>query len=192
VGCFPSDVSALSEARFQEESEHEHGALGRFRPTRGAASLRETDLAVPKRTLECRNELAAKDSPEHLDRKKERVSWLDPTRVIGRKSTGRHHAMHMRVKFEFLTPEVQQSLPARVGSSNACDRRRKVAREISGAPECTALRVLRISLYRFHSQRLGADHEVLLVVFFGSPMTMTDGGPKAGKASKLVGNWRGR
>src|SRR5882762_2426599 len=34
---------------------------------------------------------------------------------------------------------------------------------------------------------------VLLVVFFGSPMTMTDGGPKAGKvASKLVGNWRGR
>src|SRR5258707_9067529 len=32
-------------------------------------------------------------------RKKERVAWLDPTRAIGRKSTGRHNAMHMWVKF---------------------------------------------------------------------------------------------
>ncbi len=33
----------------------------------------------------------------------------DPTRAIGRKFTGRHYAMHMRVKFEFLTPGVQHA-----------------------------------------------------------------------------------
>ena len=64
----------------------------------------KAELAVLKGALECRDELAAKDSAEHLDGKKEGVAWLDPTRAIGRKSTGRHHAMHMRVKFEFLTP----------------------------------------------------------------------------------------
>ncbi len=69
----------------------------------------KTDLAVLKRALECRDELAAKDSAEHLDRKEERVAWLDPTRAIGRKSTGRHHTMHMWVKFEFLTPGVQHA-----------------------------------------------------------------------------------
>jgi hypothetical protein len=69
----------------------------------------KTDLAVLKSALECRDELAAKDSAEHLDRKKESVAWLDPTRAIGRKSTGRHHAMHMWVKFEFLTPGVQHA-----------------------------------------------------------------------------------
>jgi hypothetical protein len=69
----------------------------------------KTDLAVLKSALECRDELAAKDSAEHLDRKKERVAWLDPTRAIGRRSTGRHHAMHMWVKFEFLTPGVQHA-----------------------------------------------------------------------------------
>ena len=69
----------------------------------------KTDFAVLKRALECRDELAAKDSAEHLDRKKERVAWLDPTRAIGRKPTGRHYAMHMWVKFEFLTPGVQHA-----------------------------------------------------------------------------------
>src|SRR5258708_13175849 len=62
-----------------------------------------------KSVLECCDELAAKDSAEHLDRKKERIGWLDPTRAIGRKSTGRHHAMHMWVKVEFLTPGVQHA-----------------------------------------------------------------------------------
>jgi len=47
-----------------------------------------------------------------VDRKKERVAWLDPTRAIGRKSTSRHHAMHMWVKFEFLTPGVQHAAEA--------------------------------------------------------------------------------
>ena len=72
----------------------------------------EAELAVMKGALECCDDLAAKDSAEHLDRKKESVSWLDPTRAIGRKSTGRHHAMHVWVKFEFLTPGVMNASPA--------------------------------------------------------------------------------
>src|SRR5258706_11612052 len=69
----------------------------------------KVELAVLKGALERLVELAAKDSAEHLDGKKEVVAWLDPTRAIGRKSTGRHHAMHMWVKFEFLTPGVQHA-----------------------------------------------------------------------------------
>src|SRR6266446_9270134 len=69
----------------------------------------KVELAIMKGALERFVELSAKDSAEHFDRKKESVAWLDPTRAIGRKSTGRHHAMHMWVKFEFLTPGVQHA-----------------------------------------------------------------------------------
>jgi hypothetical protein len=64
----------------------------------------KVEPAVLKRALECRDELAAKDATEHFDRKKERVAWLDPTRAIGRESTGWHHAIHMRVKSDLLVP----------------------------------------------------------------------------------------
>ena len=67
------------------------------------------ELAVMKGALERFVELAAKDATEHVDGKKEVVAWLDPARAIGRQPTGRHHAMHMRVKFEFLTPAVQHA-----------------------------------------------------------------------------------
>src|SRR6266436_5745881 len=69
----------------------------------------KVELAIMKGALERFVELSAKDSAEHFDRKKESIAWLDPTRAIGRKSTGRHHAMYMRVKFEFLTPRVQHA-----------------------------------------------------------------------------------
>ncbi len=65
------------------------------------------ELAVMNGALECRDELAAKDATENFDGKKEVVAWFDPTRAIGRESAGRHHAMYMRVKFEFLTPGMQ-------------------------------------------------------------------------------------
>lgn len=69
----------------------------------------KTEAAILKSVPECRDELAAKDSAEHFDRKKECKGWLDPTRVIGRKSTGRHHTMYMRMKFELLTPSMQDT-----------------------------------------------------------------------------------
>ena len=64
----------------------------------------ESQSAVAKGALESRNKLATKDATEHLDRKKEVVAWIDPAGVIDRQATSRHHAMYMRVKFEFLTP----------------------------------------------------------------------------------------
>ena len=67
------------------------------------------ELAVMKGTLERFVEFAAKDSAEHPDGKKEIIAWFDPVRVIGRQPTGRHHAMYMRVKFEFLSPAVQHA-----------------------------------------------------------------------------------
>ena len=69
----------------------------------------KVELAVMKGALERFVELAAKDSAEHLDGKKEVVAWFDPARAIGRESAGRHHAMYLRVKFEFLTPRVQHA-----------------------------------------------------------------------------------
>ena len=67
------------------------------------------ELAVMKGTLERFVELAAKDATEHLDGKKEVVAWFDPAGVIDRQATSRHHAMYMRVQFEFLTPGVQHA-----------------------------------------------------------------------------------
>ena len=69
----------------------------------------KVELAVMKGTLERFVELAAKDSAEHFDGKKEVVAWFDPVRVIGRQPTGRHHTMYMRVKLEFLSPTVQHA-----------------------------------------------------------------------------------
>jgi hypothetical protein len=69
----------------------------------------KVELAVMKGTLERFVEFAAKDSAEHPDGKKEIIAWFDPVRVIGRQPTGRHHAMYMRVKFEFLSPTVQHA-----------------------------------------------------------------------------------
>ncbi len=76
----------------------------------------KAEPAVMKGALERGDELAAKDATEHFDRKKESVVWLDPARVIGRESTGRNHAMHVRVKFEFLTPGVQHAEETDLGA----------------------------------------------------------------------------
>jgi hypothetical protein len=69
----------------------------------------KVELAVMKGTLERFVELAAKDSAEHLDGEKEIVAWFDPVRVIGRQSTGWHHAMDMWVGRESLTPSMQHA-----------------------------------------------------------------------------------
>ena len=69
----------------------------------------KVELAIMKGTLERVVELAAKDATEHLDGKKEIVAWFDPAGVIDRQAAGGHHAMYMRVKFEFLTPGMQHA-----------------------------------------------------------------------------------
>ena len=62
-----------------------------------------------KGTLERFVELAAKDATEHRDGKKEIVAWFDPAGVIDRQAAGGHHAMYMRVRFEFLAPGMQHA-----------------------------------------------------------------------------------
>src|SRR5712691_399561 len=69
----------------------------------------KVELAVMKGALERFVELAAKDCAEHLDGKKEVVAWCNPACAIGGQPTGRHHTMYMRVKFEFLSPGVQDA-----------------------------------------------------------------------------------
>ncbi len=69
----------------------------------------KVELAIMKGALERFVELSAKDVTEHLDGKKETVAWFDPARVIGRQSTGWHHAMNMWVGREFLTPGMQNT-----------------------------------------------------------------------------------
>ena len=69
----------------------------------------KVELAVMKGALERFAELAAKGSAKHLDGKKGVVAWFDPACAIGGQPTGRHHAVYMRVKFEFLSPAVQHA-----------------------------------------------------------------------------------
>ena len=69
----------------------------------------KVELAIMKGALERFVELSAKDVTEHFDWKKEIVAWFDPARVIGRQSTGWHHAMNMWVGREFLTPGMQNT-----------------------------------------------------------------------------------
>ena len=72
----------------------------------------KTEAAVLKSVPECRDELAAKDATlENFDRKKRRrsVVLLQRCAIRQRVHPHRHHAMHMWVKFEFLTPGVQHA-----------------------------------------------------------------------------------
>src|SRR6202047_1996461 len=87
------------------------------------------ELAVMKGTLERFVELAAKDATEHLAGKKEVVAWFDPARVIDRQAAGGHHAMYMRVKFEFLTPGMQHAEEA-----NLCAMRCTEPPDQNGVP----------------------------------------------------------
>ena len=69
----------------------------------------KAELAILEGTFECLVELAAEDGTEHFDGKKEVVAGFDPARAIGRESIGRHHTMYMRMKFELLTPGMQNT-----------------------------------------------------------------------------------
>jgi len=62
---------------------------------------------VLKGRPESGNELAAKDTTEHLDGEKEARAGLNPAGVIERDPTGRHDAVDMGMKPEFLVPGVQ-------------------------------------------------------------------------------------
>ena len=60
----------------------------------------EVQSAILERLLETSDELAAKDSREHLEGKKEPVLRFHPMGVIGTQPTGGNDAMHMGMQGE--------------------------------------------------------------------------------------------
>lgn len=62
------------------------------------------------------HELAAKNSAQHFDGKKERVAGVDPVGVIQRESTGGDHAMDMGMMLEPLIPGVQHAEETDLGA----------------------------------------------------------------------------
>jgi hypothetical protein len=77
----------------------------------------KVELAVLKGALARLVELAAKDSAEHLDGKKEVVAWFDPARASSRQPTGWDHAMYMRVKCLILIAPPHGERTRSVGES---------------------------------------------------------------------------
>ena len=69
----------------------------------------KVELAILEGAFECLVEFAAKDATQHFDGKKEVVAGSDPARAIGGQPTGGYHAMYMRMKFELLTPGMQNT-----------------------------------------------------------------------------------
>ena len=62
-----------------------------------------------KGRLESGDELAAKDTSEHLDREEEVRTGLKPAGVIERESAGGDDTVDMRMKLEFLIPGVEHA-----------------------------------------------------------------------------------
>jgi hypothetical protein len=66
--------------------------------------------------LEGRHELPAEDFPQHPDRKKESIAWVNPSLVIQRQTTGGQDAVDMGVILELLIPSVQHAEEADLGA----------------------------------------------------------------------------
>src|SRR5262249_28983099 len=118
----------------------------------------KVELAVMKGALEGFVELAAEYATEHLDGKKKVVTWFDPAGVIGRQPTGRHHAMDMRMKFEFLSPTVQHTEEA-----DFCTEMLGIARDFqktfrTGAKQKIVDDLLVLQSQRGQMTRKGEDH----------------------------------
>jgi hypothetical protein len=77
----------------------------------------EIELAVGVGAAQLLDKLPTKDSTEDFHREEEAgVRWVNPAVVIGREATGRHHAMHVRVADQRLTPRVKDGQHADLGA----------------------------------------------------------------------------
>jgi len=72
----------------------------------------EQQFAVTESLLESGDELAAKDTAQHLYRQEEWVARLDPALVIGRETAGGNYAVDVRVMLEILPPGVEDTQEA--------------------------------------------------------------------------------
>jgi len=64
-------------------------------------------LALLESSFNSVDELAAKDATEYLHRQEEGIGRMDPTRVVGGKTSGRNQTMQVRMEQQVLTPTVQ-------------------------------------------------------------------------------------
>jgi len=91
------------------------------RPQPGGKGLRlsqklELAMEVEFGPLEGCDELAAEDFPQHSDRKKERITGVNPSLVIQRQTAGGHDAVDMGMRFELLVPGVEHAEEADLGA----------------------------------------------------------------------------
>jgi len=70
---------------------------------------RKLELSRIKGGFQSVGELAAKHLAQHFHRQEEIVARVNPALVIGRKATGRDHAMDMRMDLQILSPGVQNA-----------------------------------------------------------------------------------
>jgi hypothetical protein len=111
-GRFAVDDPVPTEEWAQERGE----SLGRGERLQLAV---EAQLALGEGLFQSGDELAPKDSPEHLDGKKEAIARGDPALVIGRETTGRNDTMQMGMRLEFLTPGMEHAEEADFGAEMA-------------------------------------------------------------------------
>jgi len=101
-GAFGVDHPVLAEEQSPPRSES-------FRLGEWSEVSMEVQLAILKSLFEAVGELAAKDSRQHLEGKKESVLGFYPVGVIGTQPTGGNDAMHMGMQGKLLTPGMQHA-----------------------------------------------------------------------------------
>jgi hypothetical protein len=76
-------------------------------------------LAIGEGLPESGDELAAEDSTQHLDGKKEAIARGDPALVVGGKAAGRNYTMDMGMMLQFLIPTMEHAEEADFGAEMA-------------------------------------------------------------------------
>jgi len=78
--------------------------VGQYQSWAGTA-----ELFTPIETFQSGEELAAKNAAQHFHRQKEGIARMYPVVVIRGQTSGRDHAMDMRMQEEVLAPSVQNA-----------------------------------------------------------------------------------
>ena len=79
----------------------------------------ELECACLKGGLESGDKLAAEDTAEHFDGKKEGSARGDPTGVVGSETAGGHHAVDMGMMLQSLVPGMEHAEEADLGAEVA-------------------------------------------------------------------------
>ena len=86
---------------------------------RAVRDVRGTGVRRTEGVLEPGDKLAAEDTAEHFDGKKERSARGDPAGVIRSETAGGHHAVDMGMMLQSLVPGMEHAEEADLGSEVA-------------------------------------------------------------------------